>query len=56
MNNNIVAKDKRVKENIKYMYEELERAADLKEKRLNMYDRMMKSKSEIDISKCKGRD
>ena len=57
MNNNIITKDKRAKEELaKYMFEELEKAASIKENQLRIYDKMMRSNSEIDVSKCKGRD
>ena len=54
MNNNIVAKDK--KDLRKFMFEELEKLADIKEQQLKMYDRIMREPSEIQVDKCKGRD
>lgn len=55
MINNIVTKDEKQKI-VKYMMDELERAADIKEYEFKMYDRMMREKSEIQVDKCKGRD
>jgi len=51
---NIVAKDKR--NMIKYMVEELERSADIKENQLKVYEKMMRDNKDVDESKCKGRD
>jgi len=54
MKDNIVTKDK--KDLKKFMFDELEKLADVKENQLKAYDRMMREKSYIDETKCKGRD
>ena len=54
MSNNIVTKDKR--EVVLYLYEELERAADIQEYKRKVYNRMMCERSEIDVKMCRGRD
>ena len=54
MINIIITKDKNDKE--VFMVEELERAADRKENELRVFDILMKGRSEIDVSKCRGRE
>lgn len=64
MNNNIVTKDKQQIESLKHkkeaiakdMMEQLEIEAECREHELKVLDRLMRSRSEIDVSKCKGRD
>ena len=54
MNNNIVAKDKKDLE--KFMFDELEKLADIKEQQLKSYDRMMRENTDVNETKCRGRD
>ena len=53
-NKSLITKDK--EKLCKFMFDELEKLADIKEQQLKSYDRMMCERSEIDVSKCKGRD